>query len=217
MWRKEGWTQEHPLTKEGFAEMAMDFCSRHSFDKPPVARKASFDKAPVPNKIMTESEELQAALRASLNDDDDEVEYLGTADDIEPEPEEPSFLQELLALNVGEEPPSGARIQIRMPDAKRLVRRFSPDDTVKSIYAFCAVRFLVMYVDNVVDCAHILHNWTAIERGSQGWQGVFSHGRLSAQGFVGIHGKYRRELWIGRPSDNSQVEVDNTLKECKEF
>lgn len=153
MWRKEGWTQEHPLTKEGFAEIAMDFCSRHSFDKPPVARKASLDKAaapPEPSKIMTESEELQAAMRASLkedDDDDDEVEYLGTADDYdhdEPEPERLSFVQELLALNVGEEPSSGARIQIRMPDAKRLVRKFSPDATVKSIYAFCAVRSVVM-------------------------------------------------------------------------
>jgi hypothetical protein len=149
MWRKEGWTQEHPLTKEGFAEMAMDFCSRHSFDKQPnVARKATFETTvhqKTPKKIRSEEEELQAALRASLNnddDDDDEVEYLGMADDPSDEPDaEPSFVQELLELNVGEEPASGgARIQIRMPDAKRLVRKFSPDDTVKSIYAFVAVR-----------------------------------------------------------------------------
>ena len=40
---------------------------------------------------------------------------------------------------VGDEPASGARIQIRMPDAKRLVRKFAPEDTVKSIYAFVAV------------------------------------------------------------------------------
>ena len=66
LWRKEGWTQEHPLTKEGFAEIAMDFCSRHSFDKPP---KAIVDKAsPVPSKIMTESEELQAAMRERANE-----------------------------------------------------------------------------------------------------------------------------------------------------
>ena len=147
LWRKEGWTQEHPLTKEGFAEIAMDFCSRHSFDKPP---KAIVDKAsPVPSKIMTESEELQAAMRASLNDDvddDDEVEYLGTSHE-EPKPEGLSFVQELLAMDVGEEPSSGARIQIRMPDARRLVRKFSPDATVKFIYAFCAVRFfLVIYM-----------------------------------------------------------------------
>jgi hypothetical protein len=147
MWRKEGWTQEHPLTKEGFAEMAMDFCSRHSFDKPHVARKASFETCQkTPKKIRTEEEELQAALRASLNeddnDDDDEVEYVEIADDasdIEPEAER-SFVHDLLTLNVGEEPASGARIQIRMPDAKRLVRKFSPHDTVKSIYAFVAVR-----------------------------------------------------------------------------
>jgi TATA-binding protein-associated factor Taf7 len=161
MWRKEGWTQEHPLTKEDFCEMAMDFCSRHSFDKPNVAaRKTSLEGGSsagvqkMPKKIRSEDEELQAALRASLdnNDDneadddddneDDEVEYVGMADSASEEPEaEPSFVQELLALNVEEEPSSGARIQIRMPDARRLVRKFSPDDTVKSIYAFVAVRF----------------------------------------------------------------------------
>ena len=37
MWKKEGWTQENPMTAELFAETTMDFCSRHSFDKPPQA------------------------------------------------------------------------------------------------------------------------------------------------------------------------------------
>jgi len=37
MWRKEGWTQVAPMTPEQFAEVAADFCSRHTFDKPPVA------------------------------------------------------------------------------------------------------------------------------------------------------------------------------------
>jgi hypothetical protein len=35
MWRKEGWTQESPMSTELFAEVAMDFCSRNSFDRPP--------------------------------------------------------------------------------------------------------------------------------------------------------------------------------------
>jgi hypothetical protein len=50
------------------------------------------------------------------------------------------FEQEILALDVGDEPDSGdvARIQIRMPDGKRLVRKFKADDTVKIIYAFVA-------------------------------------------------------------------------------
>lgn len=36
LWKKEGWTQQqHPLTAEAFAEIAMDFCSRNSLDRPP--------------------------------------------------------------------------------------------------------------------------------------------------------------------------------------
>mmetsp|Transcript_19020 Transcript_19020/g.23401 ORF Transcript_19020/g.23401 Transcript_19020/m.23401 type:complete len:560 (-) Transcript_19020:403-2082(-) len=34
---KEGWTMENPMTADQFAEMAIDFCSRNSFDKPPAA------------------------------------------------------------------------------------------------------------------------------------------------------------------------------------
>ena len=142
MWRKEGWTQEHPLTKQDFAEMAMDFCSRHSFDKPPVAPNASHKR-----KIMSESEELQAAMQASLNKDDGSnddvvVEYVGSSEE---EEKEPSFVDALLAFDVGEEPASGARIQIRMPGAK-VVRKFNPQDPVKSIYAFVAVSCFVVFV-----------------------------------------------------------------------
>lgn len=134
MWRKEGWTQaSSTLTAEVFAEMAMDFCSRHSFDKPPAA-----------NPHKRKSQELaQAALQASLTNNKST-----TGDDSSKEEEEeeevakePSFVETLLAIPLPEEPASGgARIQIRMPDAKRLVRKFDPQDTVKSIYVFVAVR-----------------------------------------------------------------------------
>jgi hypothetical protein len=169
MWKKEGWTQEKPMTAELFAETAMDFCSRHSFDKPPQAPRppngaSGATNRPVkrPMHEMSEDEQLQAAMRASLQeaagededyevemeDEDDEVEYLGTnADDedakppaAEPEkPKEPSLLDQLLAEPLGEEPPKGARIQFRMPDGKRTIRRFEASQTVKSIYAFIAV------------------------------------------------------------------------------
>lgn len=36
MWKKEGWTQTSPMTQSMFAEIATDFCSRYSLDKPPV-------------------------------------------------------------------------------------------------------------------------------------------------------------------------------------
>ena len=75
MWKKEGWTQQNPLTAEQFAEYAMDFCSRHSFDRPPQApRPPSSGNGPKglpakrPMHEMSEEEQLQAAMRASLED-----------------------------------------------------------------------------------------------------------------------------------------------------
>jgi hypothetical protein len=161
MWKKEGWTQEKPMTAELFAETAMDFCSRHSFDKPPVApRPPGATARPAKRAMheMSEDEQLQAAMRASLkggddddaeavmeDDDDDDVEYLGTKDDMKPEAapaveeKQPSLMDELVAMPIEDEPESGARIQFRMPDGKRQVRKFAQSDTVKSIYAFVAV------------------------------------------------------------------------------
>lgn len=171
LWKKEGWTQQNPMTAELFAETAMDFCSRHSFDKPPQAPRpsgAASRPAKRPMHEMSEDEQLQAAMRASLKesegddeisngnneyemeDNDDEIEYIGTSTDDSkpeakaaepvpaPEPKEPSFLDELLAMPPGDEPASGARIQLRMPDGKRNVRKFDPSQSIKSIYAFIA-------------------------------------------------------------------------------
>eukprot|EP00980_Cylindrotheca_fusiformis_P011906 scaffold2830_cov131-Cylindrotheca_fusiformis.AAC.27 len=163
MWKKEGWTQENPMTAARFAEMAMDFCSRHSFDKPPVAPRPNGAAAANRNKRsmteMSEDEQLQAAMRASLediggdeddqiNDDQEDVQFLGTSEsDAKPkavetpkaeEPETPSLLSELLGMTLEDEPAKGARIQLRMPDGKRKVRKFDPSKTAKTIYAFVA-------------------------------------------------------------------------------
>jgi hypothetical protein len=170
MWKKEGWTQENPVTAETFAETAMDFCSRHSFDKPPQAPRppgGAGRPAKRPMHEMSEDEQLQAAMRASLqrgaiagdgddinnedyemeDDGDDDVEYLGSnaEGDAKPKateevkPKEPSLLDELLDMAVGDEPAKGARLQLKMPDGKRSVRKFDPSETVKAIYAFVAV------------------------------------------------------------------------------
>jgi len=50
------------------------------------------------------------------------------------------FGQEILTLEVGEEPTTGdiARVKITMPDGTRLVRKFAGDSPVKLIYAFVA-------------------------------------------------------------------------------
>jgi hypothetical protein len=180
LWKKEGWTQEKPFSAEQFAEMAMDFCSRHSFDKPPLGPSkkpaAVPGQGPAPGSanghgerkrpFMSEQEQLQAAMAASLKpgdapdddaenagaeadeyemeDDDGEVECLGNRDEMVTsetvqEEKPPSFNETLLAITVGDEPQAGARIQLRMPDATRLVRKFDKSDTVKTIYAFIAV------------------------------------------------------------------------------
>eukprot|EP00934_Nitzschia_sp_Nitz4_P005037 Nitzschia sp. Nitz4//scaffold35_size145790//38767//40411//NITZ4_003017-RA/size145790-processed-gene-0.229-mRNA-1//-1//CDS//3329549085//5027//frame0 len=178
MWKKEGWTQQDPLTATSLAETIMDFCSRNSFDKPiraaprpppGSAAAAAATQRPTqrPMSEMTEEEQLQAAMRASLEDvtdamdaaaappaddtmqDDGEVEYVGSSVDTaahaaDEKPaaveakKEPSLLEQLLEMSVGDEPASGARIQLRMPDGKRVVRKFDASSTVKTIYAFIA-------------------------------------------------------------------------------
>jgi hypothetical protein len=178
MYHKEGWTQENPMTAENFAEIAIDFCSRNSFDKPPSIPKKNASNptasdtststsqnshaAPPPAvERMTEEEQLQAAIRASMNDfdqddmsceesdnddvemidsdDDDDEKLAADVDDAADEVKEVTFHDEIVSMDVGEEP-SGtdgvARIMIRMPDGKRLVRKFKVDDSVKMVYAF---------------------------------------------------------------------------------
>ena len=179
LWKKEGWTQEKPFTAEHFAEMAMDFCSRHSFDKaplPPSKKDAATRNGNGERKrpFMSEEEQMQAAMAASLkqeheaedkdddeyvmdedddDDGDDEIECLGTSDEkmvSSPEQEvarveqqqTPTWIETLLATEVGDEPTDGSRVQLRMPDATRIVRKFLDSESVKSIYAFVAVSSL---------------------------------------------------------------------------
>lgn len=186
LWRKEGWTQVKPLTAEQFVEIASDFCSRHSFDKLPMAARHAYtngmplgaaatasssnesssrpaangnNKRPIHE--LTEEEQLQAAIRASMQGGDnedvevdekpsaaadansndnatsDEMNANGNDDESKPS----AFEQEILSMEVGDEPTSGqnvARVQIRMPDGKRLVRKFGGESPVKIIYAFVA-------------------------------------------------------------------------------
>jgi len=210
MWKREGWNQCDPMTPASFAERAADFCSGHSFDRPPVAPSSSLTStAPlsssspasalgsVPVSVvplsgstsskrksdvtdMTEDEQLQAALRASMAEDvgsgsgsdSDSIEvWKGTNNtnvinehsetrdtgestemvsvvvgiQSEPPPTSaglPSFEQEILTMDVAQPPSSGdddvAKVMIRLPDGKRLVRSFRGVETVKTIYAFVA-------------------------------------------------------------------------------
>merc|ERR1712087_700777 len=70
------------MTSEQFAQIAADFCSQHSFDKPPSAksilRKGNQNRAMKrPVEDLTEQEQLEKAIRESrgldVSMDDDEV------------------------------------------------------------------------------------------------------------------------------------------------
>lgn len=198
MWKKEGWTQQNPLTAEQFSEYAMDFCSRHSFDRPPQAPRLSStanSTAGLPTKRpmqeMSEDEQLHAAMRASLkessssggdikndsgdeydyemnDDDDDDVVIVDSNGEKVAQPDSkpqafqkkegtaksadtsstttptlsklvpPSILQQLISFDIGDQPEEGARVQFRMPDGKRKIRKFDPSQNVRLAYAFVA-------------------------------------------------------------------------------
>lgn len=160
--RKEGWTQQNPMTAEVFAEIAMDFCSRNSFDKPPQAPRPNSGAARPAKRTMqemSEVEQIEAAMKASLEqgpateskqiDNPEPNEVVDVTD--ENDDSKPSALpvdenheapnSDLLTMIVPTEPASGARIQFKLPNGKKIVRTFSGSDPVKIIYAFIAVRF----------------------------------------------------------------------------
>merc|ERR1712038_1210206 len=104
MWKKEGWTQQNPMTAAMFAESATDFCSRHSLDEPPMLpRSAALNHNNNNNSVnnsnnnsssqmstsslatpreMTEQEQLEAAIRASINDNEDSKSFNDDNDSI---------------------------------------------------------------------------------------------------------------------------------------
>lgn len=109
--------------------------------------------------VMSEAQQLAAAIRESMkpsantsdndSDSDDSVVIVPHPDmDVEEKEEEkededmpPTFEEEIISIVVGEEPVGTegvARVMIRMPDGKRLIRKFLSSDTVTIIYAFIA-------------------------------------------------------------------------------
>jgi len=169
MWKKENWTQVNPLLAGDFAQIASDFCSRHSFDAPPRAApmpskasngtgaSSSTNKRPI--ESLTEDEQLQAAIAASMRDEDNSEDMVETSnsnddDDVafdtdddggdsqehdearEGEQKKASMTDEFAGVIVGDEPTNGSRIQFRMPDGKRIIRKFNAEDRVEVLYAF---------------------------------------------------------------------------------
>eukprot|EP00587_Corethron_hystrix_P006178 CAMPEP_0113306616 /NCGR_PEP_ID=MMETSP0010_2-20120614/5797_1 /TAXON_ID=216773 ORGANISM="Corethron hystrix, Strain 308" /NCGR_SAMPLE_ID=MMETSP0010_2 /ASSEMBLY_ACC=CAM_ASM_000155 /LENGTH=527 /DNA_ID=CAMNT_0000161321 /DNA_START=135 /DNA_END=1718 /DNA_ORIENTATION=- /assembly_acc=CAM_ASM_000155 len=165
MWSREGWTQEDPMTALQFAGIATDFCSAHSFDKPPAPPRQAAGgvsgttgppdarKSKRPINELSEEEQLQAAIQASMAEnneesggddmDEDEEEYdnnMPNGDDgmavVDEKPDTLTMADEFADVAVGVEPATGARVQIRMPDGRRVVRRFDMTQNLKVLYAF---------------------------------------------------------------------------------
>jgi len=150
------------MTAAAFAEHAMDFCSRNSFDRPPQAPRPGGAPAARPAKRpmneMSEEEQMQAAMRASMedvsgvadddgdaaiqfdDDDDDDVEVVEESKPAAVEEKPPSLNDQLLTFTVPAEPADGSKIQLKLPDGKRVVRRFTLSEPVRTIYAHIAVR-----------------------------------------------------------------------------
>jgi hypothetical protein len=97
LWKKEGWSQQNPMTADSFAEIAMDFCSHNSFDRPPQAPRppsggpAASSSSLAPSRPakrmheMSEEEQLRAAMQASISEamtdeDNEEVLYVDDSD-----------------------------------------------------------------------------------------------------------------------------------------
>lgn len=151
MWKKEAWTQVNPLQAGDFAQIISDFCSRYSFDEPPraIPRTNTQTTSGITNKrpidSLTEDEQLQAAIAASMNEDASDDTVIEESDDKimadaqisgDKENKKSSMVDELENIVIGDEPSKGPRVQFRMPDGKRIVRRFNGDDHVKVLYAF---------------------------------------------------------------------------------
>merc|ERR1712151_999463 len=105
-----------------FAEQAADFCSKHTFDKPPVEPSTRHNKRPI--EEMTEEQQLQAAIRESMAQLHTEPCLNGNNNDKpnghhSPPSQETatsSLQQELLHFPVSGEPQpkdASARVQIR--------------------------------------------------------------------------------------------------------
>jgi UBX domain-containing protein 7 len=126
---------------------------------------------------MSEEEQLRAAMQASISEamtdeDNAEILYVDDSDSdgnddaevqiidskpqaivVDEETKPPTLNEELLDFVIAEEPMGdGCRIQVRFPDGKRSVRKFSSSDTVRTLYAFVAVRMDIVFRDVIGTC-----------------------------------------------------------------
>ncbi len=88
--------------------------------------------------IIGKSAEEETTIKNSAEDNDGNI----NADGKEEESKLSAFKSEMLSIIVPDEPtttgPNTAKVQLRMPNGKRLIRKFCGDSPVKVIYAFVA-------------------------------------------------------------------------------
>jgi len=155
MWSKEGWSMENPVTAETFLESVVDFLDRNSFDRPPSAPKVDKEGSMKKPRIedASETDQMEAAIRASLNEDmdtvlpppvksdgggDDEVQVVDPPAAPAAPPKPPSMAESLQAFDVPPEPAEGGvKVAFRLPTG-RLVRKFPSDAIIGQVFAFVA-------------------------------------------------------------------------------
>lgn len=136
---------------------------------------------------LSEEEQLQAAIQASMMDSSHVYNSRHSSLD--------RFQQEIVSMDIGDEPANGgARVQIRMPDGKRLIRKFNGEDPVRVIYAFVAVslKFGHSFYDTLLESFHrLIHTCflalQAIKRRSKRWEGIRTKSEVSTTRFVPVY------------------------------
>ncbi|KAJ3155329.1 hypothetical protein HDU86_004420 [Geranomyces michiganensis] len=145
-------TWHRTIKPQEFLEEVHDFLNVHSLyqtSSAPAPKKKKTSKAKTVTE-MTEDEQLALALAASVQesssspqpiviDADDDIVEVDQMDEDTPEPEiQPAKASDAIVGRLNEEPtgPDATRIQFRMPDGTRKVRRFNKSDTVRVLFEY---------------------------------------------------------------------------------
>jgi len=151
--------KEMPNTPIEFVHTVYEFLERYSLHddaKNPVQHVKKSNPKPVNLEAMTEEEQFELALQNSMGAgaagddgladvmmDDTEVMEVGKPEEKQPEPKgkaiEQTPFQKISGTNHHQEPaqgPDSTRIQFKLHDGSRVVRRFLLKDTVERLFEF---------------------------------------------------------------------------------
>jgi hypothetical protein len=148
---REIWHHTGFVGPERLAEMLTDVCDRNPLDAPPSMERLS-DPLLHSSRESEEERQLREAIAASMtdpksagtagNDSDAEVQLVESTKEATVSKQAQSTVGLSIAVNeeLGVEPEAGeesvTRLQMRMPDGGRKVRRFRKCDKVSALYRF---------------------------------------------------------------------------------